>query len=309
MDNHRKPFDLTEPSDAREQQTAEALETYIAAVRFGKRPASPADITPEDAGAFQMAARMHARATPKDAIPDAGFVADLGARLAAQLEGNATLPRANLRGRPATVPVATNQPTEQPQPARRAAQPKAAKSSRRAVLTGGLAAAAGIAAGVTGGVFLGRETQQSEGAGNWPPLVTDNVGDWQLIAHVSDLAPGTVKRFVTNNLTLNLIRRSDGSFKAFSAACTHMGCLVSWNATDQTFDCPCHGGRFDAQGKAVANQSINYRPLPEIKVNVKGDEVYVWAPAAAPSASASDTTPETTKTPSSDPYQGNGGGT
>jgi len=306
VDNNRKPFDLTEPSDAREQQMAVALEAYIADLRAGRRPSIPDGITPEDIGAFQMAAQMHARATPKDAVPDAGFVANLGARLAAQLEGNATIPRAIMNGRLAAVPAASDEPNEsavQPKPERRSPPQKAAKPSRRAILTGGLAAAAGIAAGVTGGVLIDREMRPE---GDWTTaLVTKNVGDWLLIAHVGDLAPGTVKRFVTPSLTLNLIHRSDGSFKALSAACTHMGCLVSWNATQQTFDCPCHNGRFDVQGNALPNQPINYRRLPEIGVKVEGDEIYVWAPTAA--ASASNATPATGASPTSGTYRGDGG--
>jgi Rieske Fe-S protein len=300
VDNNRKPFDLTEPSDAREQQTADALETYIAALRAGRRPSIPDGIAPEDIGAFQMAARMHAHATPNGAVPDASFVANLGARLAAQLEGNATMPRAILNGRLTSVPTSSNESAEQLNPAPRPVSQKVAKPSRRAILTGGLVAAAGIAAGVTGGVLIDSEMrQQSE---KWPDLVTKDGGDWLLIAHVGDLAPGTVKRFVTSGLTLNLIRRSDGSFKALSAACTHMGCLVSWNAAHQTFDCPCHNGRFDAQGNALSGQPINYRPLPVVNVKVDGDEVYVWAPTS--SASASDA--PTSTSPSSGSYQGDG---
>jgi nitrite reductase/ring-hydroxylating ferredoxin subunit len=44
---------------------------------------------------------------------------------------------------------------------------------------------------------------------------------------------------------------TDGERHCVSARCTHMGCLVRWNGTEQSWDCPCHGSRFDPEGRVL----------------------------------------------------------
>jgi Rieske Fe-S protein len=50
---------------------------------------------------------------------------------------------------------------------------------------------------------------------------------------------------------LAVYRGPDGKYHAFSAVCPHLGCVVQWNAAEKTWDCPCHGSRFDKLGKVV----------------------------------------------------------
>jgi glycine/D-amino acid oxidase-like deaminating enzyme/nitrite reductase/ring-hydroxylating ferredoxin subunit len=43
----------------------------------------------------------------------------------------------------------------------------------------------------------------------------------------------------------------EGVLHCMSPVCTHMHCLVNWNSAEKSWDCPCHGGRFDATGKVL----------------------------------------------------------
>jgi nitrite reductase/ring-hydroxylating ferredoxin subunit len=47
------------------------------------------------------------------------------------------------------------------------------------------------------------------------------------------------------------IVRDEKGFFSISARCTHLGCMVSWNKDHHMFLCPCHGGKFDADGRNV----------------------------------------------------------
>jgi len=51
-------------------------------------------------------------------------------------------------------------------------------------------------------------------------------------------------------------RDEQGGLHAVSAVCTHMGCIVGWNATDRTWDCPCHGSRFDLAGEVLHGPAV-----------------------------------------------------
>jgi cytochrome b6-f complex iron-sulfur subunit len=69
-----------------------------------------------------------------------------------------------------------------------------------------------------------------------------------------------------------VIRTADG-FRAFSAVCTHLGCIVHWNQAERVFECPCHAAAFDAAGQVVSGPPPS--PLPEYKVSVVQGEVIV----------------------------------
>ncbi len=85
---------------------------------------------------------------------------------------------------------------------------------------------------------------------------------------------GDSKMIQLNGKPIIVVRESSG-LRAFSAICTHLGCLVKWHAKDMEFKCPCHAGVFDKDGKVVSGPPP--APLPEYKVSEVGGKVYVTA--------------------------------
>jgi glycine/D-amino acid oxidase-like deaminating enzyme/nitrite reductase/ring-hydroxylating ferredoxin subunit len=67
-----------------------------------------------------------------------------------------------------------------------------------------------------------------------------------------DLERGEGRLVRVNGRKLALYRDPTGGLHVLSPRCTHAGCIVAWNAKDRTWDCPCHGGRYDAEGKVIA---------------------------------------------------------
>jgi Rieske Fe-S protein len=64
-----------------------------------------------------------------------------------------------------------------------------------------------------------------------------------------------------------------GEFKAFSAVCTHMGCIVN-SVSNGTIDCPCHGSQYNiTTGAVVAGPAP--RPLPAQPITVSGGSVFL----------------------------------
>lgn len=68
---------------------------------------------------------------------------------------------------------------------------------------------------------------------------------------VDDLAPGEGVVLRIDGEPVAAFRDDDGTVRAVSAVCTHLGCLVNFNPAERSWDCPCHGSRFAATGAVL----------------------------------------------------------
>lgn len=96
------------------------------------------------------------------------------------------------------------------------------------------------------------------------------------VAGATDLQPGQSVSVQVGSQAVIVVRDRSG-FKAFSASCTHLGCLVKWDGGRNEFFCPCHAAVFDANGQVVSGPPP--APLLEYVVKEVADKVLVSAPA------------------------------
>lgn len=126
---------------------------------------------------------------------------------------------------------------------------------RRTVLTAGAAA---LATGCGSSGDGGGETDTASPAPGGGEL-----------AGTSDIPVGGGTVFKDRKVVVT--QPTKGEFKAFSAVCTHAGCIVS-SVADGTIDCACHGSKFGVTDGAVEAGPAT-RPLPAEQITVEGDSI------------------------------------
>ncbi len=73
---------------------------------------------------------------------------------------------------------------------------------------------------------------------------------------LAELASGEGAVVADGSQQLAAYRDEQGELHTVSARCTHLGCIVSWNAADTTWDCPCHGSRFGVDGEVIHGPAV-----------------------------------------------------
>jgi len=136
--------------------------------------------------------------------------------------------------------------------------------SRRKVLDSAIRAGLALLTGgmvVPGAIYL------------WPAQAR-GPGEGPVSAGPADtFAPGTARLINARGRPILVLALPAGRFRAFSAICTHLGCVVKWNDADGTILCPCHAGVFGTDGRVQSGPPP--RPLPEYEVIRAGNDLKV----------------------------------
>jgi cytochrome b6-f complex iron-sulfur subunit len=105
------------------------------------------------------------------------------------------------------------------------------------------------------------------------PLESD-AGSRSVELDPDDLPPFEGRLVVVAGLPALVVNTGEG-YAAFSAVCTHLGCVVKWKRARRQFFCPCHGGRFDLAGRVLGGPAP--RPLARLVVEEREGRIVVRA--------------------------------
>lgn len=88
-----------------------------------------------------------------------------------------------------------------------------------------------------------------------------------------EIAPNTAQVFKFGSQPGLLVRTAGGELRAFTAQCSHLGCIVQYREDLGHIWCACHNGHFDLNGRAISGPPPG--PLETYTVNVRDDQIVV----------------------------------
>jgi cytochrome b6-f complex iron-sulfur subunit len=150
-------------------------------------------------------------------------------------------------------------------------------SRRRLLQAAGVSAAAAVAAGVAIDRFAPGAAPSDgspDSTASRPSQDSLNVtdGQWVPVVATAAIADGEAVRFSAAAVQ-GFVVNTSGQFDALSAVCTHMGCILKFNATSKSLDCPCHGASFNLEGAPVKSEYL--KSLTRIDSRVRDGMVEV----------------------------------
>ena len=148
--------------------------------------------------------------------------------------------------------------------------------SRRALLAGAGAACAAMLAGCSTTPNAGSSATApaaggtaTSAAGSAPPA-TGSAAAAGALAATSQVPDGG--GLIIDGKNIVITQPESGSFRGFSAICTHEGCIVN-RIANGTIDCPCHGSKYSIKDGSVVNGPAP-APLPAVAIKVEGTSIF-----------------------------------
>ncbi|MBF0298044.1 MAG: FAD-dependent oxidoreductase [Oligoflexia bacterium] len=87
-------------------------------------------------------------------------------------------------------------------------------------------------------------------------FITDRVSSKSKVKNTEEILPGQGAIVHNNNKDLAIYKSEDKSTHILSPTCTHLGCRVRFNHAERTWDCPCHGSRYNFDGKILHGPAL-----------------------------------------------------
>jgi len=150
------------------------------------------------------------------------------------------------------------------------------KMNRRKFMEVGIFGISGAVAAVSGVALarfaVGSSFQQEES--KWIALDLDlrsDEPDFERVVLEYEKKDGWL---VTQAKALAYLKRTGkGEIVAISATCRHLGCIVSWVPEKKIFQCPCHNGKYDAEGRVISGPPPG--PLKRHKTKIEDGKIWL----------------------------------
>ncbi len=76
------------------------------------------------------------------------------------------------------------------------------------------------------------------------------------LKEIKDIPAGQARVIHKDGHQVAVYKDNTGKINITSAVCTHLGCIVHWNNAEESWDCPCHGSRFDPSGEVIEGPAL-----------------------------------------------------
>jgi len=106
-----------------------------------------------------------------------------------------------------------------------------------------------------------------------PPASAELNSDEVIAGKIGELKLNTGKIFRFGSRPGLIVRNAVGEYKALSATCTHLDCIVQYSPEKKQIWCACHNGQYNLNGENIGGPPP--RPLEQYPVNKRGDDIVV----------------------------------